>query len=334
MPTQLNERLVAGAKSPPTNQRFLFDATVKGLALRVGASGAKSWMLAARIKGRPRRFALGSYPALGVAAARTLALEAKAAISHGENPMDRRRAERAEATFNEFTAEYFTRHDRPRERTRHGYAAALRRYVPQAWNARRLSDISDEDVAQLHRTVGERHGHSSANGLVRILRAMFNLAVKWKFLPRMAVNPAAGIELFKEHSRARILAPAELAGVLRRLEAEPSPYWRAYFWTVLALGTRRSELLSVRWRDVNLTAGELHFPVTKSGRPHTLPLPVAIRDLLCGLPSYGTDEFIFPGHGATGHLVEPKKAWHAIRTAAGAGRNNSRLSAHAGIQAR
>ncbi len=42
MPILLNERVAAEAKPPPSNQRFLFDRQVQGLALRVGAGGAKS----------------------------------------------------------------------------------------------------------------------------------------------------------------------------------------------------------------------------------------------------------------------------------------------------
>jgi hypothetical protein len=40
-------------------QRFLRDARVLGLALRVTSNGAKSWVWEGRVKGRVRRITLG-----------------------------------------------------------------------------------------------------------------------------------------------------------------------------------------------------------------------------------------------------------------------------------
>ncbi len=120
-------------------------------------------MLAARIKGRPRRFVLGPYPGLTVATARALAIEAKAAIARGDNPLDRR-AERAEPTLGEFTAEYVERHARPNKKSWKDDVAVLRRYVPASWNARRLSDITRADVAALHADVGTHQGNMSLMG--------------------------------------------------------------------------------------------------------------------------------------------------------------------------
>lgn len=191
MPVRLNEAIARDAAPPAKDQRFLFDTEVKGLTLRIGATGAKSWMLAARIKGRPRRWVLGPYPGLTVAAARVLALQARASIAAGADPIANRRAERAEKTFAEFFQIYLEKHARPRKRTAAGDEKVIARYVPLAWNARRLSDISPAEVAKLHQTVGERHGTCSANGLIRLLRSIFNRAVDWGICLRHIVTRPA-----------------------------------------------------------------------------------------------------------------------------------------------
>jgi integrase len=312
---QLNEKIVAAAKPPETGQRFVRDSLVTGLSLRVGATGAKSWMLTCRIKGRPRRFTLGGCPALTVAAARAMAMKKKAQIAAGGDPIADRRAERAEMTWAEFREEYMARHSRPFKRSTGDDVATMRRYVPAAWNARRLSDITSSEVAQLHISVGANHGHCSANGLIRLLHAMFNKAIKWSKLPKGS-NPSDGIEFFHENHRKRFLNNEELGRVLTALTAEPNEYWRSYFMLLLMEGTRCSELLSARWADFNFDAREWHIPDTKAKRPHDLPLPDPAIDLLRALPSFGTNEFVFPGRGKTGHLAEPKKAWARIRTAA------------------
>src|SRR5215467_14324413 len=74
MKVQLTDRFCQHAKST-TAQTDYFDETVTGLALRVTAGGVKAWTL---LHGVPRkRITLGRYPALSLAAARSLAIEVK-----------------------------------------------------------------------------------------------------------------------------------------------------------------------------------------------------------------------------------------------------------------
>ena len=54
-----------------------------GLYLRVTGSGSRSWMQRIVIHGRRRDMGLGSYPAIGLAEARALALANKALVTAG-----------------------------------------------------------------------------------------------------------------------------------------------------------------------------------------------------------------------------------------------------------
>ena len=152
----------------------------------------------------------------------------------------------------------------------------LRRYIPNGWNSRRLSDISRADVARLHSKIGEDHGHYAANRTLALLRTMFNLA------PDLALfkgeNPAQGIKQFHEEKRERYLNPDELATVNRALLEEPDWRWRAYFPLALMLGTRKSELLAMRWTDIDMERRTWRIPQTrKDGNSHLLPLPGPVR---------------------------------------------------------
>jgi integrase len=72
--------------------------------------------------------------------------------------------------------------------------------------------------------------------------------------------------------RERFLSPEEVRRLNDALLDEPDLYWKAYFPLALMLGTRRAELLSVRWENVDLEARTLRLPETKAGRSHLLPL--------------------------------------------------------------
>jgi integrase len=73
----------------------------------------------------------------------------------------------------------------------------------------------------------------------------------------------------------------------------------------------------MRWADIDLNARTWRIPETKAGNSHLLPLPGPAMAMLEALPSRDQSQWIFPGDGASGHIVEPAKAWQRIRTRAG-----------------
>jgi Arm DNA-binding domain len=95
----LTDRLVTAARPAPAGTRVShLDAVVPGLVLRVTNSGAKTWSLVKWVDGRALRVGIGSYPGVGLAAARGIAREKLEAIARGEDP--RRTKAARERTFN------------------------------------------------------------------------------------------------------------------------------------------------------------------------------------------------------------------------------------------
>jgi len=321
---KLTQQLVERATGPATGQRFLRDTRVAGLALRVTSGGAKAWVWEGRVRGRVRRITLGPYPALSLAQAREQGLGVAGAVARGEDPAAARARERGELTFGRLAELYMERHALPRKRSAAGDKRMLRDVlavrqeergpaaVPAGWRHRRLSDLTREDLAQLHARLGRDGGPYAANRALALLRTMFNLAHTWGLLPDD--NPAAGIRMFREEKRDRFLSPDELKRTLAAIEQESDWRWRAYFKLSLLLGPRRGELLCARWSDVDLAARTWRLPTTKAGRPHLLPLPTPATTILESLRSRDQADWLFPSPtAASGHLEEPKKAWLRIR---------------------
>ena len=313
----LTQAFVADTTAPASGQAFHRDDALRGLALRVTAAGARTFVWEGWIKGRSRRVTLGRFPDMPVVLARKRALEVSAAFARGEDPAAERIEERREATFGDLADAYIERHAKPHKRSWKSDEQMLATYL-KSWRTRRLSTIRREDVAQLHDRLGRENGRYTANRVVALVRTMFALAADWGYL-RGGENPATRIKLFEEEKRDRFLSDDELRRVNDALLEETDWRWRAYFPLALLLGTRRTELLSARWADVDLTvgAGTLRIPITKAGRPHSLPLPSSAIAILEALPSLGTSEWLFPGTGASGHAAEPGVAWRRIRERAG-----------------
>ncbi len=297
---------------PAAGQKFLRDNELRGLAVRVTAAGVKSFVFEGRVRGRVKRMTIGQYPSITVALARKEALRIKSEVAQGRDPATARAVERKVVIFGDLEEIYVERYAKPHKRTWKRDEQMIAGYLSR-WRNRRLADITTDDVARLHERLGKENGRYAANRTVALLRTMFNLARDWGYLK--SDNPASRVKFFREEKRDRFLSPEELGRVNKALTEEPNPYWRAYFPLSLLLGTRKSELQSARWKDMDLDQKTWRIPSTKRGRPHLLPLPNAAVEILEGLPR--ASEFIFPGKGASGHLAESAKAWQRIRKRAG-----------------
>ena len=108
--TRLTEAMADRAIRPASGQRFLRDAKVLGLALRISSGGAKAWVWEGRVRGRVRRITLGHHPALSLVQARKKALTTAAAVSEGKDPAAERARERGELTFGAFAQSYLERY--------------------------------------------------------------------------------------------------------------------------------------------------------------------------------------------------------------------------------
>ncbi len=88
----------------------------------------------------------------------------------------------------------------------------------------------------------------------------------------------------------------------------------------LLTGARRSNVLAMNWNDVNLERGEWRIRETKNGTPQSVPLvpdAIAILEARKNSAVCADSDFVFPGTGESGHLVEPKKAWKIVLDKAG-----------------
>ena len=85
------------------------------------------------------------------------------------------------------------------------------------------------------------------------------------------------------------------------------------------LGTRRSELLCVRWADIDLKQRTLRLPETKAGRPHFLPFYSGTGGNALSIPAESRQSPNGRSHPAVRTDISSNlpKAWQRIRERAG-----------------
>ena len=292
-----------------------WDTKQLGLQIRITATGAKSYYVKRRIKGKqPECILLGRSNALTIEQARNKAAEINHAIAGGSNLADIVRTSKLEMTlddlFNEYmarTATFNKRPDKPR--------ANYRLYLSQ-WGKRKLSSIKHEEVDRLHKKLGRDKGIVTANIALKLLHVMYNKAInEWRIWK--GENAAHGIKKFPEQSRDRFIQSDELPKFFKALADEQNAAMRDYFLLSLLTGARRANVLAMQWADVNLERAEGRIKETKSGTPQTVTLSPEAVDLLHNRKPSEPTTFVFPGNGSSGHLIEPKKGWKRILERAG-----------------
>jgi integrase len=127
-------------------------------------------------------------------------------------------------------------------------------------------------------------------------------------------NPADRVRAFKEKPRARFMDGDELPAFFKSLAIEPNRVIRDFFLIALLTGARRSNVQAMAWPQINWNRATWTVPAEQSKNGEELGIvlvPMAMRILETRNASTKS-EFVFPGVGKTGHLVEPKSAWRRI----------------------
>ncbi len=304
--------------APLANTRAEYwDAKCPGLQLRVTAAGSKTFYVKRWVgSGKVERILVGKYPAVTIEQARKKATEVNAVIAKGESPAEKKRTDRAEMTFAKFWEEYMERYSRIRKkpRTVQEDEKTFRNYLaPLA--SRKLSKLTKQDCQRLHHDIAAKTSGATANRALAVFSGALSVAQDWGYMS--GDNPAKSVKRFKESARDRFIQSDEMPRFWQALLDEPNRDFADAFMMSLLTGMRRSDVLAMRWEQISMERGEWRIPDPKNGEPLTVPLIVEVVGLLKERRQPEPGEWVFPGEGKTGHLVEPKTAWKRILERAG-----------------
>jgi len=307
---------VQGIEHPEQGKRLTaYDTEIPKLALRVTGSGTKTFYVVKRAGASMAWLKLGTFPDMTVEQARVEAQKILAGFAAGANPAQARRALKEEPTLTEFFTEYGNRHGSkltvwPDMRQR------FRDYLQEQLGARKLSAITRAMIAKALSDAEKAGKAVATRKLIRALASgIFGKAVEWGYLN---ANPVQGVKVAgRTVSRDRFLQADELPRFFASLADEPSDTMRDFILLALLTGARRANLCAMHWREIDLEAGTWRIPMTKNGEPQDVTLCPEAVTIIKARREMTAGAFIFPGPGASGHMVEPKKAVMRVMARAG-----------------
>lgn len=302
----------------PGQRKFYYDTDVRGLALRVMSSGAKSFYMYKWIGGKPQKSKLGPYPDMTIEQARRRAQEENAKVVQGHDPAAERERKRLEWTFEDLFKWYLDAHAKVRKRSWKRDERHYEMHLQAPLGALPLSKVSRSTVRDLHMAIRKGSGPYAANRLLALVSVVFSKAIAHELHP--GPNPAAGVECFPEESRDRRLTAGEVPRLIAALEEEPNATLRDFIFILFFTGARRSNVLAMRWDEIDMHERIWRIPMTKNGKPQIVPLEEPeLKILERRLAEAKGNPWVFPGRSdnTSGHLTRPEHGWTRILERAG-----------------
>jgi len=295
------------------------DDEISALELVAFGSGKKTFCVYKRIGTKPTRIKLGVFPDMSVDMARKEAQTKLGEIAQGNNPADQKSAQRKQITFGEMYNLYMEKHSKINNKSwpfnQHMYDL----HLEKRFASKKLSEITPDKIRDLHLSLGKT-AKSAANRVLDLISAMFSKAIEWELF--YGDNPAKKVRRFKMQSRDRFLRPDEMPKFFAALSQETNEAAVDYVMLSLYTGARKSNVLSMRWEELNLEADKPYWRIpgdkSKNSEHMIIPLSPPAMDILEKRKAEKQDsQFVFPSYGKTGHLKDPKKAWKRILQNAG-----------------
>ena len=263
------------------------------------------------------KITIGTHGAVTPSYARVRAAEIITDARAGKDPAGRKTdAPTMRALGRRFLDEYVPAHCKPS--TAEEYRRSVKLFIDPRIGSRRVPDIRRSDIAVLHHDL--RDTPYQANRTLGILSKMFNLAELWDMRPDGS-NPCRHVKRFKEEKRERFLSDADdqrLGAALKEIGADGSetPSAIAAVRLLMLTGCRLSEIQKLRWEHVDLEAGELRLPDTKTGAKVVYLGDPAIS-VLRGINRQDGNPWAVAGRKPGSHLTDLQHPWRRIRARAG-----------------
>ena len=314
---RLTKRTV-DALSTEKRDALFWDRDLAGFGVRVYRTGHKVYMVQARGPVGTKRAPIGLHGKILPEAARRKAAAMIDRIKRGEEPVPA--PPQPELTVAGLAARYLSAHVEVncRPKTKETYRRIVNHYIVPQLGSLPVSRVDRSHVAALHD--GMRDKPYQANQAVDVLAKMFRLAEAWG-LTAPRGNPCRSVRRYRESRRERFLTPEEyrrLGRVLEEAEADGStiPSAIAAIRLLLLTGCRKNEIVTLKWDDVDRTAGELRLRDTKTGA-RRVPLTPAIEAVLANIPRIEGNPWVIAGQKPDRHLVGIDTIWMRLRAKAG-----------------
>ncbi len=334
-PTRLSKKAIDEIK-PTDKDHFVWDDDLAGFGMKITPSGKKVFVLQARLNGQSRRVTIGTFGSpWSPDQARTEALRLLGEVSKGVDPMDAKRAVRADLTIAELSERYWKAskvHKKPN--TLACEATTLRRHILPLLGKTKTASLQRHAVQKFLGDVASgktmldartgfrgraivKGGQGTANRSCAMLSSMLSYAVE---IGLRKDNPAIGIKKFKLKKHDRYLSAEELERIglaMKSVEDDGASLFAiAAIRFLLLSGCRKNDALTLQWSWIDWDHNLPKLTDSKTGQKN-LMLGEGVMDFLKTLPRLTGSPLVFPSASSGYVPISLQKVWNKVRITAG-----------------
>jgi len=291
MAARLGKRVVDAAPIPESGEAWIWDTELRGFFLRIRPSGRKVYAVRYRLGSTQNTYTIGTHGSPWTPdEARAAAHEALARVRDGEDPTADKKASRQALSVAGLIDAYLT--DGPstkpnkRDSTWKIDRANLDRHIKPLLGRKLADQVTKADAARAIRDIAGgktaadiktgprgRARITGGEGTARRTRMTAAAMYAWGIEHgRCKTNPFAAVKLSAPASKERFLSDSEAVALfdqLASLEADGglSSTFADAVRLLLLTGSRKTEILALKWDEVDLERSTLRLPPqrTKSG---------------------------------------------------------------------
>ena len=295
---------------------FTWDSELPGFAVRVLASGRRSYVVRYRTTaGTERLVTLGTTAEMQPDEARERARDIRRAVRDGRDPRQERTAARSAPRLSDLRDRMLDEHCQQRKpRTKEAYETAWRLHIIPTLGNLPVADITETDALKIRRALAKTP--TQANRVMACLSKGMSLAERWRWRPQHS-NPCRYVEHYPENHRERILEADELRRLFDALDTCETVMesTRTFFRLLLLTGLRSGEWRLAQWSWLDEVNQSLRIPHdgSKTGA-RIVPLSADVMQILDRLPR--SSIYMLPGRTG-GPMSGHQKAWRTLCKAAG-----------------
>ncbi len=264
---------------PREKPRKLYDS--RGLYLEIAPRGTKAWRFKYRFAGKEKRISMGIYPEVSLKLARQRRDEARKLLARDIDPSAYRKAQKqsrrqgARNSFEAVATEWLTKHSPNWSR---GWVRRLERELEREAfpyiGASPVAEITAPDLLAVVRRVEARGHLRKAHTVFQVCGRVLRYAVATGRAERDVSSDLRGaLPPVKTKHFAAITDPKEVGPLLRQLDGYTGTLpVRCALRLAPLVFVRLGELVTAEWAGIDLEGAEWRYTVTKTGRPHVVPL--------------------------------------------------------------
>jgi integrase len=281
-------------------------ADSQGLYLLVNPRGSKLWRVKYRINGAERKLALGAYPEITLAEARTARDVARKQLAHAIDPNVAKRQARIEASIRAGNSFASVAEELIDKKGKEGLAQAtlekqrwLLKLLGADFGKRPVADITPQELLHELRKHERRGRLETAKQLRSFASRVFRYSAataRAERDPAQLLMGALTAPTVKHFSA--ITDPAEFGGLLRAIDdyqGDPSVMYALKLTPHVF--QRPGELRQMEWAEIDFDKAVWTIPVTKMKmrQPHSVPLSRQAISILKAMRSLsGSGRYVFP----------------------------------------